>query len=64
MSMLRQKTFVKKTKKGSILKVVREHYLRDDIYCGLPACKECPNVESVNGGLTVGPLLSKEFPPR
>ena len=62
--MLKQKTFVKKTKKGSILKVVREHYLRDDIYCGLPSCSECPNEASVESGLTVGPLLTKEFPPR
>jgi exosome complex exonuclease DIS3/RRP44 len=26
------KSFVKKTKKGAILKVVREHYLRDDVW--------------------------------
>lgn len=23
------------------LQVVREHYLRDDIYCGAPFCKVC-----------------------
>ena len=62
--MLKQKTFIKKTKKGAILKVVREHYLRDDIYCGLPSCAECPNEASVEAGLTVGPLLTKDFPPR
>ena len=46
------------------MKVVREHYLRDDIYCGLPRCQECPNEASVEAGLTVGPLLAKDFPPR
>ena len=34
-------SFVKKTAKGKVLKVVREHYLRDDIFSGTeldPAC--------------------------
>ena len=62
-TMLKQKTFIKKTKRGAILKVVREHYLRDDIYCGLPRCPDCPNEASVEAGLTVGPLLTKDFPP-
>ncbi len=39
--MLASKTFVKKTKKGSILKVVREHYLRDDVWCGVKGCSAC-----------------------
>jgi hypothetical protein len=29
------KTFVKKTKKGKIFKVIKEHYLRDDIGTGV-----------------------------
>ena len=29
-----QRTFIKKTRRGNIVKVVREHYLRDDILCG------------------------------
>ncbi|KAL6756016.1 hypothetical protein V8C86DRAFT_129914 [Haematococcus lacustris] len=29
-------SFVKKTKKGKVVKVVREHYLRDDIWSGTP----------------------------
>ncbi|XP_037568995.1 exosome complex exonuclease RRP44-like [Dermacentor silvarum] len=49
--MLTSKTFVKKTKKGNVLKVVREHYLRDDIWCGSKLCTKCkhenPNLESV-----------------
>ncbi|KAK9797008.1 hypothetical protein WJX73_004308 [Symbiochloris irregularis] len=34
--MLQRKQFVKKTKKGGVVKVVREHYLRDDISSGTP----------------------------
>ena len=36
-----QKVFFRKTKKGGILKVVREHYLRDDIGCGSDRCDQC-----------------------
>ena len=39
--MLKSKVFVKKTKRGNILKIVREHYLRDDITCGSEICEEC-----------------------
>ncbi|XKL62471.1 hypothetical protein PGB90_002304 [Kerria lacca] len=39
--MLTSKTFLKKTKRGNILKIVREHYLRDDIGCGSRICKKC-----------------------
>ncbi|KAK9284684.1 hypothetical protein L1049_023860 [Liquidambar formosana] len=39
--MLQSKSFVKKTKQGRVVKVVREHYLRDDIYCGASSCKVC-----------------------
>jgi len=39
--MLAQKTFIKKTRRGNIIKVVREHYLRDDIWCGSPLCQLC-----------------------
>ncbi|XP_064482242.1 exosome complex exonuclease RRP44-like [Ornithodoros turicata] len=39
--MLTSKTFVKKTKKGGILKIVREHYLRDDIWCSSQRCTKC-----------------------
>ena len=31
------RSFVKKTKGGRVVKVVREHYLRDDIYVGCAA---------------------------
>ncbi|XP_005105731.1 exosome complex exonuclease RRP44 [Aplysia californica] len=40
--MLTNKVFIKKTKSGGVMKIVREHYLRDDISCGSPACdKDC-----------------------
>lgn len=31
----------RKTRKGSIIKIVREHYLRDDIHCGRGSCENC-----------------------
>ena len=49
--MLASKSFVRKTKKGNVVKVVKEHYLRDDIYCGLEVCPVCQNDN---------PILSKE----
>ncbi|KAH8278565.1 hypothetical protein KR018_005241 [Drosophila ironensis] len=33
--------FTRKTKRGNILKIVREHYLRDDIGCGSELCRQC-----------------------
>lgn len=41
-AMLTSRTFLKRTRAGSVLKVVREHYLRDDIPCGAAACPLCP----------------------
>ncbi|KAJ1964635.1 exosome catalytic subunit dis3 [Dipsacomyces acuminosporus] len=37
--MLRSKSFVKRTRKGNIVRTVKEHYLRDDIACGYECCK-------------------------
>ncbi|KAI8637191.1 hypothetical protein BD408DRAFT_478224 [Parasitella parasitica] len=39
--MLRSKSFVKRTRKGNVVKVVKEHYLRDDIPCSSEICKVC-----------------------
>uniref|UniRef100_A0A8C3ANB8 Exosome complex exonuclease RRP44 n=1 Tax=Cyclopterus lumpus TaxID=8103 RepID=A0A8C3ANB8_CYCLU len=39
--MLKSKTFMKKTRSGGVMKIVREHYLRDDIWCGSEICTEC-----------------------
>ncbi|CAI7867033.1 unnamed protein product, partial [Closterium sp. NIES-54] len=41
-TMLHQKQFVRKTRKGAIQRVVREHYLRDDIPCGALPCAKSP----------------------
>ena len=30
--------FMKKTRRGQLLKIVREHYLRDDLSCGSQLC--------------------------
>ena len=45
--MLASKTFVKKTKKGTVVKVVREHYLRDDVWCGVISCRLCKQQQPV-----------------
>ncbi|OAC99195.1 hypothetical protein MUCCIDRAFT_154095 [Mucor lusitanicus CBS 277.49] len=39
--MLRSKSFVKRTRKGNVVKVVKEHYLRDDIPCSSEICNVC-----------------------
>ncbi|KAI7900875.1 uncharacterized protein BX663DRAFT_515563 [Cokeromyces recurvatus] len=50
--MLRSKSFVKRTRKGNVVKVVKEHYLRDDIPCSSIACNNCNK--------TSPPILSDE----
>ncbi|KAJ1921532.1 exosome catalytic subunit dis3 [Mycoemilia scoparia] len=37
--MLRSRAFVKRTRKGNVVRVVKEHYLRDDIHCGFCDCQ-------------------------
>jgi exosome complex exonuclease DIS3/RRP44 len=39
--MQRLKTFVKKSRTGRIIRVTREHYLREDIHCGSLLCHLC-----------------------
>ena len=66
--MLKSKVFLKKTKRGGVLKIVREHYLRDDIACGHPSCVKCADMQDMamdtnsddehQGGDVVGPDLS------
>ncbi|XP_066562657.1 exosome complex exonuclease RRP44 [Amia ocellicauda] len=45
--MLKSKTFVKKTRSGRVMKIVREHYLRDDIWCGSAVCEICKQESTV-----------------
>jgi len=42
--MITSKVFHRKTRRGNIVKVVREHYLRDDIACGLGLCRVCDEI--------------------
>ncbi|GLG96173.1 Exosome complex exonuclease RRP44 [Gryllus bimaculatus] len=56
--MLTTKTFLKKTKRGNILKIVREHYLREDIWCGSALCDKCPMSEPV---LSANPESASEL---
>ncbi|KAL7747161.1 exosome catalytic subunit dis3 [Sorochytrium milnesiophthora] len=61
--MLKSKAFVKRTKKGNVVTVVKEHYLRDDIYCGSRLCTKCGQADpvlaaepiSLKGGDVLGP---------
>ncbi|KAK3819830.1 MAG: hypothetical protein J3Q66DRAFT_311579 [Benniella sp.] len=57
--MLRQKQFVKKTKSGKVLKVVKEHYLRDDIWCSVETCKVCEHSDPI---LSAIPSVNRLFP--
>ncbi|GBG71084.1 hypothetical protein CBR_g8384 [Chara braunii] len=41
--MLHSNVFFKKTRKNTVRRVVREHYLRDDIACGALSCRTCEN---------------------
>ncbi|KAM4797362.1 exosome complex exonuclease RRP44 [Rhinophrynus dorsalis] len=56
--MLKSKTFMKKTRSGGILKIVREHYLRDDITCGCRGCGEC---QQENPVLQLEPVLQSSL---
>lgn len=49
--------FTKKTRRGNILKIVREHYLRDDLSCGSEACtkKDCIMQSKEKNSLEIEP---------
>uniref|UniRef100_A0A8B9NZV9 Protein DIS3 homolog n=1 Tax=Apteryx owenii TaxID=8824 RepID=A0A8B9NZV9_APTOW len=53
-AMLTSRTFLKRTRAGAVVKVVREHYLRDDIPCGAAACRLC-GARPVGAGLEARP---------
>ncbi|KAJ2719723.1 exosome catalytic subunit dis3 [Coemansia sp. Benny D115] len=54
--MLKNKSFVKRTRKGNVVRTVKEHYLRDDITCGLENCQH--TVCKQQAQQTKGPLSS------
>ena len=45
------KAFSKLNKKGKVVRVIREHYLRDDIWCKSCACTICNTQDAVLDGL-------------
>lgn len=55
--MLHSKTFNKKTRGGRIQKLVREVYLRDDIYCGALFCKSCEDKSKARLTATASTIL-------
>lgn len=52
------KIFMKKTRRGNLLKIVREHYLRDDLSCGSELCTKCPSetLKTIKGRLDSKPV--------
>ena len=60
--MLTNKTFLRKTRRGKVVKVVREHYLRDDLPCGSQSCPlECKSLyDAENTFQTRNVLLSPD----
>ncbi|XP_014254617.1 exosome complex exonuclease RRP44 [Cimex lectularius] len=44
---LKHKVFYRTNRSNKILKVVREHYLRDDILCGSKACSQCSSLSEM-----------------
>ncbi|CAI5771692.1 Uncharacterized protein PODLI_1B028525 [Podarcis lilfordi] len=59
--MLTSRTFLKRTRAGAVLKVVREHYLRDDISCGAAACALCGGGGAAEAGGDQRPLEAQPF---
>jgi exosome complex exonuclease DIS3/RRP44 len=58
---LRNNSFLKRTKKGTVVKVVKEHYLRDDISCGSPLCETCADpAEQSSSSSSAPPSLRAE----
>lgn len=39
---VRGKVIVRKSRKGNVQVIAREHYLRDDLSCGARHCATCP----------------------
>lgn len=51
------KVFFRKTKRGNVLKTVRQHYLQSDIPCGADFCTECSKL-GMDGEFYRAPVLS------
>ncbi|KAJ2702447.1 exosome catalytic subunit dis3 [Coemansia sp. IMI 203386] len=59
--MLKNKSFVKRTRKGNIVRTVKEHYLRDDIVCGYENCQHAVCSEQPKGPLSATPRDSVQW---
>ena len=59
--MLKSKSFVKKTRRGAVVRVVREHYLRDDVWCGVKGCEKCKHQSAP---LETCPIMDSDLCPR
>ncbi|KAJ2391829.1 exosome catalytic subunit dis3, partial [Coemansia sp. RSA 2603] len=55
------KSFVKRTRKGNIVRTVKEHYLRDDINCGLENCADAVCKEQTTKPLSAEPRSSTQW---
>ena len=60
--MHRPQVFVKKSKKGNVVRVLKEHYLRDDISCCSALCTKCKpsDVQLSKSGLTIASLFENQ----
>lgn len=60
-AVITQRKFFKKTARGKVIKVLRERYLRDDIYCGVIGCRLCADAAGTVLP-TSGDMTHKDFP--
>lgn len=59
-SQLTQRRFYKKTTRGKVQKILRERYLREDVFCGRQGCEICPDQsEAVSDRLEGGSRLQE-----
>src|SRR5688572_28177625 len=54
--MLHHKSYLKRGRGGKAFKVVKEHYLRDDIWCSVECCTICSQTEPI---LSSNPAFTK-----
>ncbi|CAI2166056.1 14609_t:CDS:10 [Funneliformis geosporum] len=54
--MLHHKSYLKRGRGGKAFKVVKEHYLRDDIWCSIECCTMCSHTEPI---LSSSPAFTK-----
>lgn len=55
---VRDKVFIKKSRRGGVAVAAREHYLRDDLSCGAAPCRRCPSTsQGVAKGRVTAPRV-------